>query len=70
MALDQDLAVRLDRRGETFSSLHAADQEGGPAIDETLVEAVVQGIRQPVFDGAGALSPVPGVGQPVARKAT
>ena len=65
MAFDRHLAVPVDGGPERLAVLHAADQKGRPAVDEALGQAFVQGVRQPVLDGAGAVAPMAGVVQPV-----
>ena len=66
LALDHDLAVRLDRGEQVVPGAQAAHQGRRPAVDETLGQALVQGVGQLVLDGARALLPMPGVVQPIA----
>ena len=44
--------------------VEAARQRRGAAVDEALGQALVQRVRQPVLDGAGALLPVRGIVEP------
>ena len=64
MALDKHLARFAKRRTERIGITHALHQGGGAAIDETLRQALVQGIGEPVLNLARALLPMARIGQP------
>jgi len=64
VAVDQDRAVLLDR-GERRAALQALEQRLGAPVDEALRQPLVQGVAQPVLDGARPLLPVARRIQPV-----
>src|SRR2546430_1387481 len=64
-ALDMDLAAFVYRRQQLGLAGQVPHQQGGAAIDKALGDAVVQRVRQPVLDTAGALLPVAGAVDPV-----
>ena len=63
--LDVDRAVLGDLGVELVLLLQPAHQRAGAAVDEALGEPLVQRIGQAVLDGARAVLPVLGIGQPV-----
>ena len=65
LALDQHLAILPDRTDELFVIIHAAHQNGGAAIHETLGQSLVQGVGQAILDRQCALLPMGGVVEPV-----
>src|SRR3546814_15303127 len=65
MALDDHRAVLVDRAQEPAAAGHPADEDRVAAIDAALRQAVMQGVREPVLDRAGAVLPVRGIGKPV-----
>ena len=68
VVLDVDLAGRADRHRQGFAVAPAAHQPRRAAVDEPLGETLVQGVRQPVLDGAGPFLPVGRVFDPIAVK--
>ncbi len=69
LALDLDLAGAADRGQQLARRGEPLHQESRAAIDEALGDAVVQRVGEPVLDGARALLPLRGVGEPVRRDA-
>ena len=63
--LDKDPAIFLDARHHIFLLPQAAHQHAGAAVDKTLSEAFMQGVRETILDAAGPQLPMEGVGKPV-----
>ena len=66
LALDIDTAIFLDARHHIFLLAQTAHQYARAAIDKTLSEPFMQGIREAILDGAGPLLPMERIGKPVA----
>ena len=65
LTLDEHAAVVFDCGHQVFLLAQPPHQHAGSAIDKTLCEAFMQGVRQPVLDLAGAALPVERVAEPV-----
>ena len=65
-ALDIDTAIFLDARHHIFLLAQTAHQYARAAIDKTLSEPFMQGIREAILDDAGPLLPMERIGKPVA----
>ena len=66
VALDDHLALGIDRCRHRRAGIEPANEGRRTHIDEPLGEPLMQRVRQPVLDRPGALLPLGGVLQPVA----
>ena len=65
LALDDDVAAAGHRTGQLGAALERLDQHGRAPVDEPLGQAIVERVRQLIFDGACPFLPVARIGEPV-----